>query len=136
MSEPVIHAGGCRCGDVRLTAEGAPLRTGVCYCEPCRRATGAACAAYVDFPAEAVSFTGEPSVWSPEAGIERLFCGRCGSPLAYRAAPLDPEGHAETAVHLGAFDAPEGFTPDHATHAGEALGWIRRALAPLVEERR
>jgi len=121
------HLGGCRCGLVRFEARGAPLRVGVCHCQSCRRATGAAFAVYVDFPRDAVAFEGEPAVWSSSPGVEWLFCARCGSPIAYRGGGSP----TETNIHLGAFAHPEVFTPNHVTFADEALDWSGRALSAL-----
>ncbi len=40
MSERVLN-GHCLCGAVRYEAWGEPLFSGFCYCEDCRRASGA-----------------------------------------------------------------------------------------------
>jgi len=83
---------------------------------------------YVDFLRDAVTFDGALTAWSATPGVERLFCARCGSPIAYRG-----EGSpSETNVHLGAFAQPEAFTPNHVTFAHEALDWSGRALEGLA----
>lgn len=33
--------GGCLCGDVRIVAQGAPYRVGICHCLDCRKHHGA-----------------------------------------------------------------------------------------------
>jgi hypothetical protein len=122
------NAGGCRCGLVRFRAQGAPFRVGVCHCESCRRATGAAFATYVDYLEDKVTIEGAAAVWSSTPGVERLFCPRCGSPIAFR----DQDEPRLMCLHLGAFDAPEPFTPHHVTHAEEGFDWAKRALAPVL----
>jgi hypothetical protein len=131
MSE-TIRTGGCRCGRVSFEARGAPLRVGVCHCESCRRASGSAFEVFVDYPHDAVAIAGEPAAWSSRPGVERLFCPRCGSPIAYRGA----DWLGETSLCLGAFAGPEEFTPHHVTFEAEGLDWARRALAPILAEGR
>lgn len=124
----LVRSGGCRCGAVRFEACGRENRVGVCHCDSCRRATGAAFAVYVDYPDPAVRFLGEVAIWRPRDGIERRFCGACGSPLSYKGDPWP----GETSLHLGAFDAPGGLVPHHVTFEAEGLDWAREALAPLL----
>jgi hypothetical protein len=128
VSEGLIRRGGCRCGRVRFEARGPERRVGACHCESCRRATGAPFAVYLDYPPETVTLQGEAAVWSSRPGVERAFCGRCGSPLSYRGEAAEPE----ISLHLGAFDAPEGLVPRHVTGEAEALAWARAALAPTL----
>ena len=76
-----MTSGGCLCGAVRFEFAGAPLWAGYCHCESCRRATGAPVAAFIGVQQSAVSFSGEPpSVFPSSPGVERWFCGACGSP--------------------------------------------------------
>lgn len=121
MGERAIHRGGCRCGAVRFEAKGAPLLVANCHCTDCRKATGAAFATFADFPREAVAFAKEPDIFHSSAGAERLFCARCGSPLAFRG-DSSPQ---EINMLIGAFDAPEAFTPTGEAFPEEALPWTR-----------
>jgi hypothetical protein len=124
--------GRCRCGLVNFEARGAPLRVGVCHCESCRRATGAAFAVYADYAPDAVTIAGEPAVWSSRPGVERVFCPRCGSPIAFR----DESEPRMTSLHLGGFDDPASLgAPHHVTYEHEGLDWARAALAPLTTEK-
>jgi hypothetical protein len=124
-----LRRGRCRCGRVSFETRGEPVRVGVCHCESCRRATGSAFAAYADYLQSAVTIAGEPAVWSSRPGVERLFCPRCGSPIAFR----DENEPRMTSLHLGAFeDAEELGPPHHVTYAHEGLGWAREALAPIL----
>ncbi len=69
-----IYNGGCLCGAVRVTAQGAPLRVGLCHCLDCRKFHGALFHASAIFPAAAVEITGETGQYEG-----RAFCPRCGS---------------------------------------------------------
>jgi hypothetical protein len=44
-----ILTGGCLCGAVRYQAEGEPLYAGFCYCEDCRRASGAGAVPFMGY---------------------------------------------------------------------------------------
>jgi len=68
--------GGCNCGAVRLQAEGPPLRTGLCHCLTCRKATGSVFNAYAIWPRGQVVVTGETRHWE-----NRHFCPGCGSSI-------------------------------------------------------
>ena len=39
---PVVHEGGCLCGDVRYARSPSPLRVTICHCTFCQRFTGSA----------------------------------------------------------------------------------------------
>jgi hypothetical protein len=93
--------GGCLCGAVRLTAGGAPSRTGLCHCLDCRKHHGALFYAAAIFPAGAVTVKGETRDYKG-----RHFCPRCGSSVFARSGD-------EIEVHLGALDAPDAFPPSY-----------------------
>lgn len=83
--------GCCLCGDVkfRIDAELAPIQ--LCYCEQCRKAQGGPLVAVI--PVETSSFhwvQGEHALKSfvSSPGKERVFCGRCGSPVFSRRSDL------------------------------------------------
>ena len=77
MTEPSTASGGCLCGAIRFVVEGEPYRAGLCHCLDCRKQGGAPFGAFVIFPADKVTVSGdEPGVF---AG--RRFCRSCGSPV-------------------------------------------------------
>jgi hypothetical protein len=96
-------AGGCLCGAVRFAATGEPRNPHTCSCRMCQRHTGAPTAAWVEFPREAVAWTGPagaPATWRSSARSARAFCATCGSTLgAIDDAPV-------VALLVGAFDQP------------------------------
>ena len=93
--------GGCLCGKVRIRAEGAALRVGICHCLDCRKHHGALFYAAAIYPRNAVTVTGETASFRG-----RHFCPTCGSSVHARTGD-------EVELHLGALDAPGRFTPSY-----------------------
>jgi hypothetical protein len=113
--------GGCRCGAVRYRAEGKVKWTSYCHCRSCRHATGAPVAAFAGFHEGQFSYTnGAPQVYESSPGVWRSFCGRCGSPLTYRAKTYPGEVH----VYTGSLDAPKDFPPGVHVFCAERISWF------------
>lgn len=106
------YTGGCLCGDLRITASGAPNRVGLCHCLDCRKHHGAVFAAMAMFPQEVVVIEGEVRAY---AG--RSFCPRCGSSVFSRSGD-------EIEVHLGALDAPDQLTPSYEVWTTRRESWL------------
>ncbi|TPW28730.1 GFA family protein [Pararhizobium mangrovi] len=117
------HEGGCRCGAVRLAAEGEALWRSWCHCVDCRKTTGAPASAFVGFRAEDMRFEGEAARTFREGPIERSFCGECGSPLSYR----DDRLPGEIYVYLGVMDDPEAFPPTLHAFESQRLSFLHIA---------
>src|SRR3546814_20200131 len=81
MTEAVRHAS-CRCGQVRMTCTGEPIRVSVCHCRECKARSGSAFAAQVRFPAGQVRINGEEKakMWQYTGArgntADFFFCGR------------------------------------------------------------
>lgn len=119
MSE--VHTGGCLCGAVKLEATGTPLWKAHCHCESCRRSTGSALATYVGLRRDAVRFVqGTPNEYVSSPGVQRLFCGTCGSPIAYQADHCSDEIH----LYISVLDDPEAFPPTAHVYAAEKISWL------------
>ena len=113
--------GGCLCGAVRYRAEGKVKWTSYCHCQSCRRATGSPVAAFAGFDETRFSYTaGAPQVFASSPGVRRSFCGRCGTPLTYRAARYPGEVH----ILIATLDAPEGFAPRAHVFCAERISWF------------
>ena len=113
--------GGCLCGAVRFAAEGPAKWTGYCHCRSCRQHTGAPVSAYAGFERANVRFTkGAMARFDSSKGVQRGFCARCGSTLAYEGERWPTEIH----IHAGAFDDPEPFAPKGQTFEGERVSWL------------
>ncbi|NIJ08926.1 hypothetical protein FHS31_002556 [Sphingomonas vulcanisoli] len=104
--------GGCLCGDVRVTASGAPYRVGLCHCLDCRKHHGALFHASAIFPAEAVAITGETRAFGT-----RHFCPRCGGSVFARSGD-------EIEVSIGALDAIDQFRPTYELWTIRREGWL------------
>ena len=104
--------GGCLCGDVRITASGAPYRVGLCHCLDCRKHHGALFYAAAIFPQDAVTIEGETRDYRG-----RHFCPRCGSSVFARFAD-------EIEVHLGALDAPDQYMPTYENWTVRREAWL------------
>ncbi|MFN8831370.1 MAG: GFA family protein [Labrys sp. (in: a-proteobacteria)] len=103
MAKAKIWAGGCLCGAVRFEATAPALKPHTCSCKMCQRHTGSLTACWVEFPRDAVRWTGEagqPATYRSSDWSSRAFCARCGSSLG--AIDDNPT----VALLLGVFDRP------------------------------
>ena len=104
--------GGCLCGEVRITASGAPYRVGLCHCLDCRKHHGALFFAAAIFPQDAVTIEGATRDYRG-----RHFCPRCGSSVFAHVAD-------EIEVHLGALDAPDQYMPTYENWTVRREAWL------------
>ena len=76
---------------------------GQCYCEDCRRTSGAVRSAIVAVPEPAVQFTGEVKRFTKasdhESEITRAFCPNCGRPLTLEAVQPEMRQNATRAAN-------------------------------------
>ncbi|WP_272008676.1 GFA family protein [Roseovarius sp. ZX-A-9] len=123
------YLGGCLCGNVRFAATGPAGSLHTCACTMCQRHSGAPITAWVEFPAQAVTWTGPggaPRLWRSSAGSSRAFCGNCGSSLgAVDDAPV-------IALLLGVFDQTgrAELAPQSQSFRAQAPDWLHVDLAP------
>jgi hypothetical protein len=115
------HTGGCQCGAVRFRTEGEPKFIAHCHCASCRRATGGEYATWVGWGDEQVDWGDhERQGYASSTGVQRGFCGQCGTPLSYQGEMWPGETH----LLIGLFDAPQDFPPRGDAFKEEALPWI------------
>jgi hypothetical protein len=112
MSEK-IHTGGCLCGAIRFEATGPAEKPHTC----------APTAAWVEFPAERLKWTGagaKPSTWRSSDYSSRAFCPACGSSIG----AIDDE--PVVALLIGGFDDPAdpAFTPQYHSFEDCRPGWL------------
>ncbi|WP_119166875.1 GFA family protein [Algihabitans albus] len=116
--------GRCLCGAVRFAYSGSEIWCGHCHCESCRRATSSLMTTFVGLPRSAVTFSGAaPRVYLSSPGVRRLFCGTCGSPLAYQSDRWPDEIH----LYAASLSGPEEVTPQFHAHFQEHLPWLELA---------
>lgn len=116
--------GGCACGAIRCAVSAEPMAVSHCHCADCRRATGAPFITWMTLPSEGFRLTdGTPAVFESSPGVERRFCGACGTTLFYGAV-AHPE---EIDVSAASLDDPEAVTLDDHLWSGAALSWVKMA---------
>lgn len=115
----------CRCGQLRATATGEPVRISVCHCLECQKRSGSAFAVQARWPAAQVGIEGEAKSWSytGDSGNRATFsfCPNCGSPLYYS---VEGEMSALVAIALGAFDDPYFARPAYSVWEERKHDWV------------
>ena len=83
----------------------------LCHCESCRRAAGAHAVGWLTVRRDDLSWVGPaPREFASSAGVQRGFCGQCGTPLSYRNATRP----GEIDVTICSLEQPERAAPvDH-----------------------
>lgn len=121
------YSGGCLCGSIRFEAIGTAASPHTCSCKICQRHSGSLTLAWVEFPADKVSWTGAgeaPATWRSSDFSSRAFCPACGSTLgAIDDAPV-------IALVLGTFDRPNGkelMPVTHSFRGGRPKWWCVNA---------
>jgi hypothetical protein len=117
--------GGCMCGAIRFEAMGEPIIVTHCHCDSCRRHTGAAMVPLASFEAGQVRFLkGERKIYHSSPGVERAFCGDCGTTLTWES---NPRGQSLIEFHIGTLDEPNALPPSVHVFHGERLRWFDTA---------
>lgn len=123
--------GGCFCGAVRYRAGGTPFDVTHCHCRDCRRIAGAPFVTWFSVRTADLAVEGMPVRLASSAGVERTFCGRCGTPLTWRR-----DGAGEIDVTAASLDDPGVVTPEDHTWTSQQLPWIRLGDGLPRHERR
>ena len=115
----------CRCGQLRATVTGEPVRVSVCHCLNCKKRSGSAFAVQARWPAEQVTIEGssKPFVIVADSGNSATFhfCPECGSDVYYA---IDGKFDGLIAVPLGAFDDPYFGMPDYSVWEQRKHDWV------------
>ena len=118
----MIHTASCLCGGVRYRIEGALPPLQICHCRQCQKAQGGAFAAVLPVPAGRVHFDGGESLlqaYESSPGKQRVFCGRCGSPVFSRRESLP----GVLRLRAGLIDGPLGVKPASHAHTASRCDW-------------
>ena len=121
MASPHL-TGGCGCGAVRFEIDEPLVAAAYCHCTRCQRRTGTATQASARVePGSLRVIEGEEHLraWAPEGGLEKVFCGECGSALLGRT----PGDHEIKIVRLGAIDGDPGVRPAAHQFVAYAAPW-------------
>ena len=115
----------CRCGQLRATATGEPVRVSVCHCLDCQKRTGSAFSAQARWPADQVTIAGESKVWTHFADsgnkITHHFCADCGSTVHYA---IEGKFDGLIAIPLGAFADPHFAAPGFSVWEKRKHDWV------------
>jgi hypothetical protein len=116
----------CSCGQLRLTAEGDPVRISICHCLACQRRTGSVFGVQARFDAERVTIEGASRQYirvSDEGGKRGFFhfCPDCGATVFYTTDDT-PE---LVAVPVGAFADPSFPAPTISVWEERQHSWVR-----------
>ena len=116
-------SGGCACGAVRFTAEGAPRFAFICQCRDCQRLSGSGNAVQFCHDANRFEVTGDTAQWARDTQsgnqMTNHVCKICLSPL-YSTTTRAP---AIVMVLAGSLDDPAAITPDRIFYRDDAQPW-------------
>lgn len=113
--------GRCLCGAVTFAIE-LPVQSCVnCHCESCRRQCAAPMTTYIGVLDTQWRWTGKlPRFYNSSPGVERSFCGNCGSPMSFRSERMSGIMH----LYVATLEEPEYFKPTLHVAYEEKLSWL------------
>jgi hypothetical protein len=115
----------CRCGQLRATVTGDPVRVSVCHCLNCKKRSGSAFAVQARWPAQQVQIEGNSKTFvkAGDSGNPATFhfCPECGSDVYY---VIDGKFDGLIAIPLGAFDDPYFGKPEYSVYEGRKHEWV------------
>src|SRR5262245_12363106 len=93
--------GRCMCGAVTWSCSGQIMRSLVCHCTDCQRATSSPFTAFLAVSPQQLSWSGEIVHYESSPRCLRGFCPSCGTRLYFRSDkwPLEVHVHAATLVN-------------------------------------
>ena len=133
MSEKLL--GRCLCGAVRYECGPLLYPPTLCHCTSCRRASGAHALGWVTVRTRDLRMiAGSPAEFESSPGVQRTFCGRCGTPLGYQNAKRP----GEVDLTIGSLEAPSRAAPVDHIWMVDSPSWDRPAdgLPQYQESRR
>lgn len=118
------RTGGCLCGDIRFRVRGRPGLVEYCHCGRCRKGSGAPVMAWAGVLRRDFEWTrGTPRIFASSEGVERGFCGRCGTTLSHASAAFPEEMY----VSVAALDDAPSLPPEVHIWRCERLPWFDTA---------
>lgn len=119
--EKSSYTGSCLCGELRYELRGRFKYLCNCHCRSCQRASGAPYVAWgtVDL-CDFCVHQGQLKVVVSSPGVQRGFCGNCGSCISYthdsRAGDID--------ITLATLDQPDRVAPQAHIWLQDQLPWV------------
>ena len=114
--------GSCLCGAIRYEVNGEPVRTAMCHCDDCRKATGSTFATNVFVREDDLKILqGTPKRFQHEADsgstMTKEFCENCGSQLFGQGS----RGAGVKSVKVGSIDDASFVEPQVEVFVSKAL---------------
>jgi hypothetical protein len=114
------YKGGCLCGAVRYAVRGDPAYSAHCHCRSCQKALGAGYATWSGYDPDKFKVTdGEIALCATSPGVERGFCGKCGTSLTYAG-----EGWDTIAITTTTLDEPSIAKPTRNVYLDHQQPWV------------
>ena len=119
----------CRCGQLRATVTGEPVRVSVCHCLNCKKRSGSAFAVQARWPKTQATIEGASKTFVivADSGNKATFhfCPDCGSDVYYEIdGKFDDKFNDLIAIPLGTFDDPFFGTPEYSVWEGRKHPWV------------
>jgi len=115
----------CRCGQLKATVAGDPVRLSVCHCLNCKKRSGSAFAVQARWPAHQVTIEGQSKGFEliADSGNRATFhfCPECGSDVHYE---INGKFDGLIAIPLGAFDDPYFASPKFSVWEKRKNDWV------------
>jgi hypothetical protein len=120
-----IRTASCRCGQLKATVTGEPVRVSVCHCLACKKRSGSAFAVQARWRLDQFKSDGKSKTWSHQADsgnrISHYFCPDCGSSLHYT---IEGKFDGLVAIPLGAFEDPYFVSPRFSVWEERKSDWV------------
>jgi hypothetical protein len=120
-----VRTASCRCGQLRATVTGDPVRVSACHCLNCKKRSGSAFAVQARWPSAQVQIGGTSKTFVKVADSGNRatfhFCPDCGSDVYYA---IDGKFDDLVAIPLGAFDDPYFATPGFSVWEKRKHDWV------------
>ncbi len=117
--------GGCRCGQIRYTANVEPVFTGVCHCKDCQKQSGTAFNVVVAVPQSALSIQGSPKTFAvtADSGKQNVsrFCPNCGSTILSEPGAMP----GVAVLRGGTLDDTSWLKPSMEIFCDSAQPWVQ-----------
>jgi hypothetical protein len=123
------HTASCRCGQLRATVTGEPVRVSVCHCLNCKKRSGSAFAVQARWPSAQVQIAGESKTFVKVADSGNRasfhFCPECGSDVYFEIdGKFNDKFNDLVAIPLGAFDDPHFAAPGFSVWEERKHDWV------------
>ena len=113
--------GYCLCKKTKWEFVGEVTWACYCHCDDCRRNCAAPVVGWLGVPIRNFRWTGQkPNTYQSSKGVNRHFCGYCGSPIGFEA------DHYAGGMHLyaGSLAEPSKFQPTFHVNFQSKLPWL------------